>query len=366
MVFGDTRFKMSKDKSLRLSCIPTIYRPCVGQRATKTNRSMRTHYLKKWLAALLLPLAAVSANAQKTLVDGIYYKLNQDTKQAEVAQGSDFDYYAGEVTIPSAITYNGVTYEVTSIEKRAFQCCSGLTSVIIPESVTTIEDGTFQFCSALTSVTIPSSVMRIKNSAFFECSALTSLTIPSNIKIIEYYAFARCSALTSVIIPSNVTSLEDGAFAGCSGLTTIVIPSNVTSIGGEAFAYCSGLTSAVISSSVTSIGEAAFQRCNGLTSVTCYASEPPALEGSAWWTCAEPTPKLYVPASSVEAYKALPGWAEFFSEILPIGDGATGLSELDNQTIVESSECQIYNLSGQRITKMQKGVNIINGKKILK
>ena len=304
---------------------------------------MRTHYLKKWLAALLLPLAAVSANAQKTLVDGIYYKLNQDTKQAEVAQGSDFDYYAGEVTIPSAITYNGVTYEVTSIEKRAFQYCSGLTSVIIPESVTTIENETFSFCSGLTSVTIPSSVMRIKNSAFFGCSALTSLTIPSNIKIIEYYAFARCSALTSVIIPSNVTCLEDGAFAGCSGLTTIVIPSNVTSI-----------------------GEAAFQRCNGLTSVTCYASEPPALEGSAWWTCAEPTPKLYVPASSVEAYKALPGWAEFFSEILPIGDGATGLSELDNQTIVESSECQIYNLSGQRITKMQKGVNIINGKKILK
>ena len=309
---------------------------------------MRTHYLKKWLAALLLPLAAVSANAQKTLVDGIYYKLNQDTKQAEVAQGSDFDYYAGEVTIPSAITYNGVTYEVTSIEKRAFQYCSGLTSVIIPESVTTIEDETFSGCSGLTSVTIPSSVMRIKSSAFFGCSALTSLTIPSNIKIIEYYAFARCSALTSVIIPSNVTSLEDGAFAGCSGLTTIVIPSNVTSI-----------------------GEAAFQRCNGLTSVTCYASEPPALEGSAWWTCAEPTPKLYVPASSVEAYKALPEWAEFFSEILPIGDGATGIEnwtigQLNSQTIVESSECQIYNLSGQRITKMQKGVNIINGKKILK
>ena len=42
---------------------------------------------------------------------------------------------------------------------------------------------------------------------------------------------------------------------------------------------------------------------------------------------------------------------------------ATGIAEIENGKLkVESS---IFNLAGQRVNKMQKGINIVNGKKVL-
>lgn len=59
---------------------------------------------------------------------------------------------------------------------------------------------------------------------------------------------------------------------------------------------------------------------------------------------------LTVPAAGVKA---------FFLN----GDDATGISNVDAN--VDANEA-IYNIAGQRINKFQKGINIINGKKILK
>ena len=57
-------------------------------------------------------------------------------------------------------------------------------------------------------------------------------------------------------------------------------------------------------------------------------------------------------ASSVKAF--------FFS-----GDDATGINEVNDQWSMVNGQ-SIYNLAGQRVSKMQKGINIINGKKVLK
>ena len=46
-------------------------------------------------------------------------------------------------------------------------------------------------------------------------------------------------------------------------------------------------------------------------------------------------------------------------------EDATGISTIDNGQLAIDNE-PIYNLAGQRISKMQKGINIVNGKKILK
>ena len=59
---------------------------------------------------------------------------------------------SGDLIIPSTISYNGTTYNVTSIGDRAFYYCSGLTSVTIPNSVTSIGEGAFYECSGLTSI----------------------------------------------------------------------------------------------------------------------------------------------------------------------------------------------------------------------
>ena len=82
---------------------------------------------------------------------------------------------SGDLIIPSTISYNGTTYNVTSIGDRAFYYCSGLTSVTIPNSVTSIGGSAFYGCSGLTSVTIPNSVTSIGEGAFYECSGLTSI-----------------------------------------------------------------------------------------------------------------------------------------------------------------------------------------------
>jgi len=196
-------------------------------------------------------------------IGDLYYNLNATDQTAEVTSGTCL----ATADIPSSVTYNSVTYSVTSIGERAFNNCSDLTSVTIPNSVTSIGNSAFLGCSGLTSVTIPNSVTSIGEYAFLYCSGLTSVTIPNSVTSIGGLTFSRCISLTSVTIPNSVTSIGRDAFWACSGLTSVTIPNSVTSIGNSAFEYCSSLTSVTIPNSVTSIGENAFGYCTGLTSV---------------------------------------------------------------------------------------------------
>ena len=104
------------------------------------------------------------------------------------------------VTIPSTVTFSGKEFAVTSIESSAFDHCSSLTSIEIPNSVTFIGDYAFYYCSSLTSI------------EFGENSQLT---------FIGESAFSSCSSLTSIEIPSSVTSIGENVFYGCSSLTKI-------------------------------------------------------------------------------------------------------------------------------------------------
>ena len=73
---------------------------------------------------------------------------------------------SGNIAIPETVDFNGASLSVTSIGGGAFDGCSKLTSVTIPDSVTSIGWGAFDGCSSLTSVTIPDSVTSIGYSAF--------------------------------------------------------------------------------------------------------------------------------------------------------------------------------------------------------
>ena len=186
-----------------------------------------------------------------------FYRLSSNTV-AVASENTDYPYYTtyptGDLVIPATVTYNDVTYNVTTIGRNAFQGCSGLTTITIPNNVTTIGTWAFQDCTGLTSVTIPNSVTTIGRNAFQDCTGLTSVTIPN-----------------------SVTSIGDDAFWGCRGLTSVTIPDGVTSIGENVFYGCSSLTSVTIPDGVTSIGHYAFANCSGLTSITIYAENPPTL-----------------------------------------------------------------------------------------
>lgn len=175
--------------------------------------------------------------------------------------------YSGKdtvISIPSAI--NGK--KVTSIGDKAFQTCSILTSITIPNSVNSIGDRAFYCCDSLTSITIPNSVTSIGASAFSKCTSLKSIAIPSSVTSIGDYTFSECTSLTSITIPSSVTSIGNWMFSKCSSLTSIKIPNSVTSIGIWAFMDCTSLASITIPNSVTDIGPSAFNGCTSLTSIT--------------------------------------------------------------------------------------------------
>ena len=124
--------------------------------------------------------------------------------------------------------------------------------------VTCIGDNAFEECTSLTDIVIPNSVTSIGGGAFSGCSGLTSVTIPERLTCIEWGTFRNCSSLTSVIIPGSVTSIGDDAFRKCKSLKSITIPNGVTNIGSSAFYDCSILETIIIPNSVTSIGGYAF------------------------------------------------------------------------------------------------------------
>jgi hypothetical protein len=169
--------------------------------------------------------------------------------------------------------------------------------------------GAFQGQSSITGINFlaPSNITTIGESAFYNCTGLTSVIIPNSVTTIGDWAFWGCDGLTSVTIGNSVTTIGLAAFEHCTGLTSVTIPDSVTTIGKSAFWGCTGLTSVTIGNSVTSIGMSAFSYCTGLTSVTIHATTPPTL-GDWVFDYTPDALQIFVPAGSVDAYKAAADW----------------------------------------------------------
>ena len=177
----------------------------------------------------MLLLVAMSAGAEtisEVTIGNLVYSLDTDTKVATVT-GYDRSNEPTDVVIPNTIKYGG-NYSVTTIGEWAFNYCTSLASVNIPNSVTTIGEATFENCTSLASVNIPNSVTTIGERAFYQCSGLTSITIGNSVTSIGFCAFAKCSELENVYCyAENVPSTYTTAFEESSiNSSTLYVPTS--------------------------------------------------------------------------------------------------------------------------------------------
>ena len=221
-------------------------------------------------------------------VQGVYYIIKDRTKI--ICDGA-FNCCSAlaEVVIPNSVTSIGngafancnalsniaIPDSVTSIGNYAFSSCCSLSDIIIPDSVENVGNGAFQYCSLLECISIPESVICLNGNPFcnwngkLECLSSCFIyedDVLFNMKKSEIISF-RKQKIESYIIPDSVTSIGDSAFSGCHSLSNIVIPDSVTSIGNYAFSSCCSLSGVIIPDSVTSIGNDSFRDCSSLSNI---------------------------------------------------------------------------------------------------
>lgn len=215
---------------------------------------------------------------------------------------------------------------LTTIGESAFEGNNGLMNIIIPDGVTTIGNRSFAYVQTLPhqfDVYIPSSVTSIGDSIITvkSFSAKSTLTINSNVVSANYSKSANLihkfgNSIAKIIFGDNIMTIGTYAFYNSQNLNEVVLPSNLGNIGDYAFNVCIALQSITIPDTVTSIGSRAFDSCTSLSSVTVLATTPPTV-GSNAFSSTNVCP-IYVPAESVEAYKAANGWRDYASRIQAI------------------------------------------------
>ena len=235
----------------------------------------------------ILPFSALPASAE---TDGSLIYTVEDGKATIVGCDKSI---AGNLEIPSFLG----GYPVVEISVSAFQNCTGLTAVRIPNSVIYIGDWVFQNCVNLASIDLPDSLQVLgtevfKNTAFyndpdnwidgvlylgqyliridlsysgelvvregtthiadFACdfsemgeSGVTKVSLPESLRIIGCYAFWFCG-MSEIHLPSALEKIGDGALMNCANLEEVYIPASVKTIGELNFQWCPSIISITV------------------------------------------------------------------------------------------------------------------------
>ena len=257
------------------------------------------------------PTVIIDVNADGSLYT-FYKVISESDKTCQIGLGQEGNTaipatYAGEFNVPASV--NG--YTVKKVGAHAFNGCSNITSMILPEGLEEIGDYAFKSTTDMTTVSLPESLEKIGQCAFLE-SGITAVDLPENTLLLGLNAFYHCAQLASVKLPSQINTLSACLFEGCSSLTSIVIPNSVKTISMYCFAG-TALTSILLPESLEKLSTNAFQ-CNNLTTVVSPLQQPISITENTFSNRANAT--LYVPAGCKSNYLAAGLYWPQFKEII--------------------------------------------------
>lgn len=283
----------------------------------------------KHICVILAMLMALPGFAYDFAVDGIYYNILSEREHTLAVTRGVEGSYAGDVIIPSKVTYAGKSYTVTSIDKEIFYRRTA-TSVEIPSTVESIESTSFFMGSSLKMIIVDENNKKYCSyQGVLYSKDMTTLiycpdgyagifTVPSTVKTIGDNAFRLCRDVTEVRLPDSVISIGDAAFYECN-MDRIKMSNALEEIGEYAFSGCNNLKSLLIPSSVTTIGVRCLFCTSPLESIYCQWHIPLECNLGSYYG----NTTLYVPIGCKEAYQRVFPWSEFknIQEIQYAGNG---------------------------------------------
>ena len=126
----------------------------------------------------------------------------------EPDRSQDGEGYRGDTTIQSVAVSSGVT----SIGESAFNGCSSLTDVTLPNTLEYLGIGAF-LGTSIWSIQLPESLTGSDS---------------QNVGVLGYGTFMNCSSLTSVYIPDSISHIGRMCFSNCPNLLSVELPYGCT------------------------------------------------------------------------------------------------------------------------------------------
>lgn len=181
--------------------------------------------------------------------------------------------------------------------------------VFLDKTVKKISDYAFQYCSSIESITIPNSVTTIGFQAFYNCTSLSSIAIPGSVTDLGS-AFVGCSSLFSVALSDGVT--DSGSFKGCHALNSITLPDSLTTIYSSAFEKCYSLRKIRIPKGVTYLNSGIFRNAYAVQEYDFSGHiKVPTLSGTDVFEGINPLCKIIVRDTLYTKWKAAENWSTY-------------------------------------------------------
>ena len=278
--------------------------------------------MKKILPLLLVWAVSVSAHAfsfsaPATTGQTLYYTVTGDAAVKVVAPATaswgSYSTPTGTLVIPSTVVNGGTTYNVTAIDRMAFQYCYGLTEVTIPGSVVSIGQRAFAEDTLLVTAILEEGIERIDMMAFISCTRLDTIELPTTLTRIAVSAFENTAYYNNSDNWSSEMMLTLGQWVlkvGNQASGTVHVHEGVMGVANSAFLYCRYIDKVVLPSTMRIIGDGAFKDCYEVDTFQLHCNMPPALSDDSF-DGLNPLPVLVVPCSTATAYSSAQYWNAF-------------------------------------------------------